>query len=65
MEKRFDFSDYCPTKDKVMEVGIAYVESTCLEDYVRVYSKGENLCPWKDECGKCPVWENAPQDIRG
>ena len=63
MKRRVAFTNYCPAKEKEMRIDISYLDATCREDLVPVYIKGKNLCPWADQCGKCLIWENAPQSI--
>lgn len=62
MKKSIPFSGYCPTKDKETEVYISYIDATAYEDPKHVYIKGMNLC--SVNCTrKCPIWENAPQQV--
>ena len=62
MRKKILFSGYCPTTKDENEVYISYIDATAKEDTKRVYIKGANLC--SVDCNeKCPIWENAPQQI--
>lgn len=58
MIKHFPFTDYCPTKNKIVSLNIPYLNSSALEDYQPRFIKNQNPCP--RNCDNCPIWENAP-----
>lgn len=65
MKEIFSIPGYCPAEDKTIKLDIPYHASKNLQD--TVYIKAVNECPsYKNRtCDKCPIWDDAPENIQG
>lgn len=56
------FTDYCPTKDKVVTIDVNYIDASNLEN-PNHYIKGRYSCDCAESCNQCKLYNNAPQQI--